>query len=132
SWCAEQVFGGGDGNMRRTSRSHWDADGSLDHRENLSPRSQQLDGEHLLPLAGSGGDDMFGDHAGSGGAGGGSVGAGGGSGGGGGGGGGGSLLPSVLEAGISALSPRAGGIGCGGGGGTSPRDRAGSGGGGGG
>lgn len=37
------------------------------------------------------------------------------------------MLPSVLEAGISALSPRAGG-----GGGTSPRDRDGSGGGGGG
>ncbi|CAN0558020.1 unnamed protein product, partial [Ectocarpus sp. 12 AP-2014] len=43
SWCAEQQVFGRD--MRRITRTHWDADGPLDHRENLSPRSQQLDGE---------------------------------------------------------------------------------------
>lgn len=97
--------------MRRTSaRSHWDADASFDHlhqhRENLSPRSQQLHDEHLLPLAA--GDDMFGvgDHVGGGG-----VGAAGG-----------------IEAGINTASPRAGatgagGSGGGGGGGASPRER---------
>lgn len=104
-----------DGDMRRTSaRSHWDADAPLDHvhRENLSPRSQQLHDEHLLPLAA--GDDMFGlgDHVGGGG-----VGA-----------------ASGIEAGINTASPRAGAIGAGssgGGGGASPRDRDGGGGGGG-
>lgn len=106
--------------MRRIARTHWDTDGPLDHRDNLSPRSQQLDGEYLLPLAC--GDDSFGDHTGGGG------GAGGGGGGGAGGaaggsGGGASSLPSGMEAGISTGSPRAGGIGSVGAGVTSPQDR---------
>lgn len=110
----EEVFG----DMRRTSaRTHWDADGSVDHRENLSPRSQQqhqIDGEHLLPLVGGGSDDMFGDHTGGGG------------------------MVTGMEAGIHTASPRAGGVGggvggggsgggSGGGGGASPRDRDGGG-----
>ncbi|CAM9479251.1 unnamed protein product [Ectocarpus sp. 12 AP-2014] len=116
SWCAEQPVFGRD--MRRIARTHWDADGPLDHRENLSPRSQQLDGEYLLPLACI--DDSFGDHTGGGAGVGGGAGAGGAAGGGG---GGGSSLASGMEAGISAGSPRAGGIGSVGAGVTSPRDR---------
>lgn len=104
SWCVEQAF---DDMRRASARSHWDADASLDHRENLSPRSQQLHDEHLLPLAA--GDDMFGvgDHA-----------------------GGGGMGPSGgIEAGINTASPRAGAIVTGGGGGGgSPRERDGSGG----
>lgn len=77
---------------------HWDADGSGGHRDNLSPRSQQqlLDGEHLLPILGGGGDDMLWDHTGGGGVGTGVDGCG-------------------MEAGIHSASPRAGvsGVGSG-------------------